>query len=98
MSADQIREPLPESLMKAIRATIASPEATAQEKFEAVLIMVHGYGMWSALVALDPTRYAIPEEQWTTISTLLMAVPNGDTDKVNMALDWMNVGPSGYKP
>ena len=95
---EQVREPLPGSLMKAIRATIASPDATAQEKFEAVLLIAHGYGLWAPKTGLDPRTYAIPEEQWTAISTLLMAVPDGDTDKVNMALDWMNLGPSGYKP
>jgi hypothetical protein len=82
--------------MKAIRAVVASPEASAQEKFEAVVLMAHGYGLWSVQTAMDPTRYAIPEEQWTTISTLLTAVPDGDVDKVNMALEWMNIGPSGY--
>jgi len=95
---EQVREPLPESLMKAIRATVASPDATAQEKLEAVVLIAHGYGMWAGQRALDPTRYAIPEAQWGEISTLLQAVPDGDVDKVNMALDWMNIGPSGYYP
>jgi hypothetical protein len=98
MSADQIRQPLPESLMKAIRATVASPDATPGEKLEAVVLMAHGYGLWAASVGINPTGYAIPNEQWGAISTLLMAVPDGDIDRVNMALEWMNLGPSGYTP
>jgi hypothetical protein len=98
MSGNQIRQPLPESLMKAIRATVASPDATAQEKFEAVVLIAHGYGLWAKETGLNPTGYAIPEEQWAAISEMLMAVPDGDVGKVNMALDWMNLGPSGYVP
>jgi len=84
--------------MKAIRATVASPDATAQEKLEAVVLMAHGYGLWAAQAQVWPNAYAMPEEQWGAISTLLQAVPEGDIAKVNMALEWMNLGPSGYKP
>jgi hypothetical protein len=94
----QVREPLPGSLMKAIRATVASPDASAQEKFEAVVLIAHGYGLWSAQTDITPTAYAIPDDQWAAISEMLMAVPDGDIAKVNMALEWMNIGPSGYAP
>jgi hypothetical protein len=97
---EQIKKPLPESLMKAIRATVESPDPTPQEKFEAVVLISHGYGLFNAASGtIDPTAYAIPEEQWTAISGLLMTISDGaDIGKVNMALDWMNIGPSGYKP
>ncbi|HEX9085928.1 MAG TPA: hypothetical protein VF867_00190 [Arthrobacter sp.] len=95
--ADQIKRPLPESLMKAIRATVESADLTPTEKFEAVVLMSHGYGLFSAAEALDPTVYAIPQEQWAAISEMLMTMPDGDVGKVNMALDWMNVGPSSYE-
>lgn len=98
MSAHQIRRPLPEALMKAIRATIASPDATAREKMDAVVLMTHGYGLWAAQATIYPTGFAIPEEQWHAISALLQQVPDGAIDKVNMALEWMNIGPSGYQP
>ena len=85
--------------MKAILATVASPDATAGEKFEAVLLMVHGYGLWSAQEGINPTAFAIPEAQWGTISEMLMTVSHGDpTNKVNVALSWMNLGPSSYTP
>ena len=98
--SEQIKKPLPESLMKAIRATMASPDATAREKFEAVVLITHGYGLFTKNDgSIDPMGYAIPEEQWHAISGLLMAVSDGDSiEKVNVALDWMNIGPSGYKP
>lgn len=98
MNGDQIRRPLPASLMKAIRATVASPDATAGEKLEAVVLMAHGYGLWAAQSTINPTAFAIPAEQWGEVSALLQAVPDGAMDKVNMALEWMNLGPSGYKP
>lgn len=95
---DQIKKPLPESLMKAIQATIASPGITPREKFEAVVLMTHGYGLFTAADKLDPTAYAIPEEQWNAISQGLMNLADGDLAKVNVSLEWMNIGPSGYKP
>lgn len=99
MSADQIRQPLPGSLMKAITATVHSPEMTAGEKLEAVVLMAHGYGLWAMQDRIDPTAYAIPEEQWHAISRMLMTVTDGHSvAQVNMALEWMNNGPSGYAP
>lgn len=97
---EQTKKPLPESLMKAIRATVESPDPTPQEKFEAVVLMTHGYGLFTAASGtIDPTAYAIPEEQWGAISEMLMTVYGGDSiGKVNLALEWMNIGPSGYKP
>jgi hypothetical protein len=95
---EQIRKPLPESLMKAIKAAVESPDLTPYEKFEAAVLMANGYGLFSAQEKVDPTAYAIPEEQWFAISEMLQNLPDGDINKVNMALDWMNIGPSGYKP
>jgi hypothetical protein len=97
----QIRKPLPESLMKAIKATAESPDLTAQEKFEAVVLTVHGYGLFARNDgSIDPQGFAIPEQQWGAISDMIRAASR-TTDpisQVNWALDWMNVGPSGYKP
>jgi hypothetical protein len=96
----QIKKPLPESLMKAIKATIESPDPTPQEKFEAVVLMTHGYGLWTAHEgSIDPTGYAIPEEQWKAIAGMLQTMSKTDpVNEVNRALSWMNIGPSGYKP
>lgn len=93
----QIKQPLPESLMKAIKASVESPDLTPHEKFAAVILITHGYGLYLAQERINPTAYAIPEEQWCAISEMLMTLPDGDLNKVNMALQWMNVGPSGYR-
>lgn len=100
--AEQIKKPLPESLMKAITATLQSPELTPREKLEAVVLMTHGYGLFTAASgSIDPTAYAIPEEQWGRISEMLTIASwatGNAVEQVGMALDWMNIGPSGYKP
>jgi hypothetical protein len=96
--SEQIKKPLPESLMKAIKATVESPDLTGSEKFEAVVLMTHGYGLFSAQEKINPVGYAIPEEQWHAISRMLMTLADGDISQVNVAMDWMNIGPSGYKP
>lgn len=95
----QIKKPLPESLMKAITATMQSPELTPREKFEAAVLITHGYGLFTAASgSIDPTAYAIPETQWRVIGEMLtIASTTGNAiEDVNMALDWMNIGPSGY--
>jgi hypothetical protein len=95
----QIRKPLPESLMKALRATVASPDLTPQEKFEAAVLIVHGYGLFARNDgSIDPQGYAIPEKQWGEISFMLgsATITDDPISRVNWALNWMNVGPSGY--
>lgn len=95
----QIKKPLPDSLMKAIRATVQSPDMTPREKFEAVVLVTHGYGLFTAASGtIDPTAYAIPQEQWVEISGLMQSLGDGPLDRVNASLEWMNIGPSGYKP
>ena len=96
--SEQIKEPLPESLMKAIRATVQSVDLTAREKFSAVVLITTGYGLYCAQEAIRPTGYAIPEKQWGAIAEMLMTLADSDISKVNMSMEWMNVGPSGYKP
>jgi len=96
--ADQLKMPLPESLMKAIKAALTSPDLTPREKFEAAVYITNGYGLFLRAETIDPTGYAIPEEQWTEISQMLQDTSHRDgLDRVNAALDWMNIGPSGYK-
>ena len=96
--SEQIKKPLPESLMKAITATAHSPELTPREKLEAAVLMTHGYGLFTAASGtIDPRGYAIPVEQWNAIGVMLQEAASG-MEQVNMALEWMNIGPSGYKP
>ena len=97
--SEQTKKPLPESLMKSMKAMVES-DATATEKFEAVVLITHGYGLFAKNDgSIDPMAYAIPIEQWGEISNMLMALQDGDSVKrVNVALDWMNIGPSSYNP
>lgn len=98
--SDQVKKPLPDSLIKAMRAIVDSPDATPTEKSEAVVLIAHGYGLFSKHEGtIDPTDYAIPKEQWELISDMLMSVGGRDAiETVNYALMWMNIGPSSYEP
>lgn len=91
---EQVRRPLPDSLMKAIRAVTENEEASTQERFEAVVLIATGYGLFQHAESVNPTGYAIPEEQWREVSGWLINMSPG----VNAALDWMNLGPSAYDP
>jgi hypothetical protein len=94
---DKVKSPLPESLMKAIKVTVESPDLTPREKFEAVMTVTTSYGLYCAAERIDPTAYAIPSKQWGEISQMLMTLADTDVSKVNMAMEWMNAGPSGYE-
>lgn len=57
---------------------------------------------WEDMPSIDPTEFAIPEEQWKTICQALVErglemQPGGDA-RVHLAMDWMNIGPSAYNP
>lgn len=50
--------------------------------------------------SISPMDYAVPAEQWRSICGALThaARPAGAIGAVNLALDWMNLGPSSYEP
>ena len=46
---------------------------------------------------VDPTLVAIPEAQWRDIAGVLTKAPNDDPyGGVNLGLEFMDKGPSGY--
>lgn len=92
---EQLKVTLPFSLMQAIKAICESP-MLAKDKYLAVILMCHGYGLWEQQESFDPTSYAIPDAQWAAICELMMNLVDGDLTKVNLGIDWMNQGPSGY--
>jgi hypothetical protein len=98
----QTRKPLPESLMAAVRAVVADETTPPAQRFEAVVLMVHGYGLFATAAqdeawSLDPVAYAVPREQSMEIANLLADMGAAGLGRVNLALDWMNVGPSSYE-
>jgi hypothetical protein len=67
--------------------------------FEALM----GAEAWDAAPdgGIDPTQYAIPEDQVHVIGSAMLAQMDAVTDvpgfeHVNVLLDWMNTGPSSY--
>ena len=89
---------LPESLMKSIRVIGKSEDMEPREKFEAVLTISHGFGLWTRHVGqINPTDTVIPSEQWKEICEILMQMKSSISDigRVNYGLSWTNSGPSG---
>lgn len=95
--AEQLKVTLPEALMQTIKAVCAS-DMKASDKYVAIILICHGYGLWEQQETFDPMSYAIPEVQWEVICELMMNLTDSDSvTKVNLGIDWMNQGPSGYK-
>ena len=106
---EQVRLPLPQSLMHAIETVVHNGAMPLSERFEAVVLIANGFGLYQQAVEVDPTAYAIPEAQWHAIGSMLMdaadqasgnARPGSLADAVTAVginLAWMNYGPSSYK-
>jgi hypothetical protein len=89
---------LPDVLMGAIRAVAADESMTLTDRRDAIILIADCFGLWELHEGkIDPSRYAIPEEQWTEVAGLLtdMCKPQA-LSGVNAALSWMNSGPSSY--
>lgn len=97
MSTDQVQLELPESLIGAIEA-VAISTMTPQRRYEAILLIVIGYGLYHQLDTYSPGSIAIPSKQWGHICNLLTEMERDSIGAVNWALSWMNQGPSGYEP
>ena len=105
---EQVKVTMPESLMKAIEL-ICQSDMQPQHRLEAVILICHGYGLWRQHEGqFDPTSYAVPDKQWMQIAEWLQGTGRtGDTpltreqndaiSVVNLALAFMNSGPSSYK-
>lgn len=75
--------------------------AALQTTFNA-LLSEHGltWEDFSAERPLDGTKLQIPDHQWIEIANWLSDKSDENldaVDRVNLALSWMNSGPSGYK-
>ena len=106
---EQLKVTLPESLMKAIELVAAS-DLPPVRRLEAVVLICHGFGLWEQHDGpFDPQSYAIPDSQWVQVAEHLQGTHRKDPNDpltaeqndaigtVNMALNFMNIGPSGYK-
>jgi len=89
---------LPPSLMRAIKLMCTDPDTPPQDAYVAAVLISFGWGLWEQQNTFDPTSIQIPEAQWHEICQLLMGLKGTDIGRVNHGLDWVNQGPSGFKP
>ncbi len=47
---------------------------------------------------LRPSDYAIPRDQWEAICGALVRATDSGLGGANRAMDWVNLGPSGFEP
>jgi hypothetical protein len=87
---------LPDSLLRAITLLAADPTVPPLAVLEAAILITFGHATFLRRSGrIDPTRVAIPDQQWRTIASALADQPGlGDLARVNLTLDWMNVGPA----
>lgn len=94
---EQQRVVLPDSLLACI-AAIAVADMRAMDRLTGVLAMIWGWAWYERQGSVDPTAQALPTEQWAHIAGLLKDGPRDDPiDGVNLALSFMNSGPSAYE-
>jgi hypothetical protein len=87
---------LPDSLIHAIRLVAADPSGAPMSAVHAAVLITYGYALYTRQQTIDPCAFAIPTDQWTTISQALLDVPAlSEVGRVNLGLEWVNLGPSG---
>lgn len=91
------RVTLPPSLMKTMQVIAESKAMVPIEQFEAMVLVTHGYGLYARQQSVDPSLTAIPKKQWGEIAEYLMNLHGSDLARVNLSLDWVNIGPSSWE-
>jgi hypothetical protein len=89
---------LPPSLMRAITLLCTDPETEPEQAYIGAVLISLSHGLWEQQASFDPTSIQIPEQQWHEICQLLMGLKGTDIGRVNHGLDWVNQGPSTFKP
>ena len=111
--SEQVKVTIPESLMKTIELICQSDMQPQQRLEAVILICHGYGLWRQVAVQFDPTSYAVPDRQWTQIAEWLQGTGRTITDGnapppltraqndaisiVNLALAFMNSGPSSYK-
>jgi len=89
---------LPNSLMRAITGMAADRQAPPVTILEAAVLITFGYALYVRQDAIDPSQVAIPTPQWNTICQALLDVPTwSGLERVNLGLDWVNLGPATHR-
>ena len=95
--AGRQRITLPGWMMRCIHITASDPALTGPDRLAAVIICILGWAYYQRTESIDPTAVAIPAVQWETICTELAGGgAGGAVGSVNLALAFMNQGPSSY--
>ena len=93
-SDGQQRIELPESIMHCIRA-IGSSDLPSGDQLIGALTLIFGWAWYERQPSVNPAALSLPEGQWGQVVDMLSA---GDPlSRTNVALDFMNLGPSSHK-
>ena len=69
-------------------------ESAFVEFYDVAISEAHGV-RYSEIESVNPLHYAIPEDQWVTICSLIIQSGDGLTGAL-MGMKWMTHGPSAY--
>jgi len=92
----QVRQRLPEVLVKGIEAISRDQQLSAQERYTAMVAGIFGYIMFQAAEEIACTQYALPEDQWLRLAQAFTDLDADRIAAVNYGLSFMNAGPSSY--
>lgn len=88
------RVTLPDSLVRAITLVAADRSAPPIAALEVAVLSTFGYALYRRQESVDPRQVAIPTAQWNAICQALMDAPANAVGRVNLGLDWVNIGPA----
>ena len=97
MSTTAQRLTLPADLLAVIKTISSDADLPPRARLLGVLTLVWGWSFYTGHEQIDPTAMALPESQWVQVAQLLHdGVAADSLAGVNLALSFMNSGPSSY--
>lgn len=82
--------------MAAVQALCRDGNVPPEERMTSAVKIVLGLGLFLQAETIRLMELQIPESQWKEIAGWLTEA-GSSIDGVNLALSWMNYGPSSYK-
>jgi hypothetical protein len=93
----QQRVVLPESIVDCIKAITADTTLTPAKRLTGVLVLIFGWAWYERQDTVDPTAIALPQEQWEQVCGMMTNAEVNGGQAVDLALAFMNSGPSAYR-
>lgn len=94
-----VKRPLTEEEMRKVRVAIFTAPEDCNPTTAAISEVFNCLDpAWASAEQIDPTQYAIPNEQTERILRMVYAAVGGAYLSINTTFLWLSIGPGSYDP